>query len=120
MGLNGEPQLPESLIRCLHLVSIGLEDTTILFAGAFLQVSDIQISGRMFTHGDLWLSHSLLLLLASSFSACPWENIPGFQALPLWCTCSFPFCFTIVTVQFRERAADGKALSCALASFAEL
>lgn len=49
----------------------------------------------------------------------------GFWALPLCCTCSFPISFTSVTVQFRERADDGKTSShavdiCALASFAEL
>lgn len=104
MGLSGEPQLPGSLFRCLLLIPVGLEDTTVLFAGAFLQVSSIQMPGRMFTPGVLWLSHSLLLLLASSFSACLWENIPGFQALALWCSCSFPFCFAVVTVQFREGA----------------
>ena len=93
---------------------------TILLANVLLQ-----ISVSMFTHCILWLSHSRPLLLASSFAACTWKDITGFQALPLWWTCSFPFCVTFVTVQFRERADDGKTLShavdiCALASFAEL
>lgn len=97
---------------------------TILLANAFLQISSERIYVSMFTQGILWLSHSRPLL-ASSFTACTWEDITGFQALLLWRTCSLPFCFTFVTVQFRETAHDGKTLShavdiCALTSFAEL
>lgn len=97
---------------------------TVLLANAFLQISSEQIYVSMFTQGILWLSRSRPLL-ASSFTACTWEDIMGFQALPLWRTCSLSFCFTSVTVQFRETAHDGKTLShavdiCALASFAEL